>query len=55
MKKIGIYQENATCFDRAYAKQLLNDFSHLEYIKKKLLPGMKLVECDFETGEMTDL
>jgi hypothetical protein len=35
MKEIGIFQENATCFDRAYAENILNNFSHLDYIKKE--------------------
>lgn len=54
-KEIGIYQENSTCFDRAYAEHLLSDFKHIEHIKKKLFPEMKLVEYDSETGSMTEL
>lgn len=54
-KEIGVYQENSTCFDRVYIEHILSDFKHLEYIKKKLLPDMKLVEYDSETGMMTEI
>ena len=53
MKEIGIFIKNATSLDRDYAQDLLTRFRHLEYIKKKLLPDMELVERDSETGIMT--
>lgn len=53
MKEIGIFIKNATTLDRAYAQELLSRFQHLEYIKKKLLPDMELVERDSVTGIMT--
>ena len=53
--EIGIFTEKATSFDRSYAEHILSTFNHHEYIKKKLLPGMRLVERDIETGIMRDI
>jgi len=52
MTEICIFQKNATYLDRDYMELLVSKFNHIEYIKKKLLPGMVIVELDDETGEM---